>query len=254
MADNPRIEELRRRVQKDPASIAFAQLAEEYRRAGSNEEAIAICRTGLETHPGYLSARVTLGRALIEVSDLDAAEVELGLVLQQAPENLSAVRGLAEIYHRRGDLSQALAFYQEALGLAPHDPDLEQVVNELSRTLSPAPPDLITDGLSFEQATAEFLAALDGAEGDSMMEADPGAPIEPEAPVEAEAAIGPEPFVEPEPLWVPEAAEASMESMEMELPQEVEPASPAAPPPSPVLLGLERFLEEIHAYRQRRAV
>ena len=34
MADNQRIEDLRRRVQKDPASIAFAQLAEECRRAG----------------------------------------------------------------------------------------------------------------------------------------------------------------------------------------------------------------------------
>ena len=33
MADDSRIEELRRRVRKDPASIAFAQLAEELRRA-----------------------------------------------------------------------------------------------------------------------------------------------------------------------------------------------------------------------------
>ena len=69
MADNPRIEELRRRVQKDPASIAFAQLAEEYRRAGNYEDAIATCRAGLAVHPGYLSARVTLGRALLEMND-----------------------------------------------------------------------------------------------------------------------------------------------------------------------------------------
>ena len=34
MAENSRIDDLRRRVQKDPASIAFAQLAEECRRAG----------------------------------------------------------------------------------------------------------------------------------------------------------------------------------------------------------------------------
>ena len=51
MADNPRIEELRRRVEKDPASIAFAQLAEEYRRAASYEEAVATCRAGLIVHP-----------------------------------------------------------------------------------------------------------------------------------------------------------------------------------------------------------
>ena len=33
MAHSARIEELRRRVQQDPASIAFAALAEEYRLA-----------------------------------------------------------------------------------------------------------------------------------------------------------------------------------------------------------------------------
>ena len=82
MADNPRIEELRRRVQKDPASIAFAQLAEEYRRAGSYEDAIEACQSGLAIHPGYLSARVTLGRALLEMNDLDAALGELEYVLK----------------------------------------------------------------------------------------------------------------------------------------------------------------------------
>ena len=57
MADNPRIEELRRRVQADPASIAFAALAEEFRRAGRYQDAIETCRTGLQRHPSYLSAR-----------------------------------------------------------------------------------------------------------------------------------------------------------------------------------------------------
>ena len=67
MADSPRIEELRRRVQLDPASIAFAALAEEYRRSGRFEEAVATCEAGLQRHPAYLSARVTMGRALLEM-------------------------------------------------------------------------------------------------------------------------------------------------------------------------------------------
>lgn len=103
MADSPRIEELRRRVQLDPASIAFAALAEEYRRAGRFEEAIATCQTGLQRHPSYLSAHVTLGRALIEVGQFEEAQAELEYVLKLAPENLAAIRGLAEIHHRRGD-------------------------------------------------------------------------------------------------------------------------------------------------------
>jgi tetratricopeptide (TPR) repeat protein len=197
VADNPRIDELRRRVQKDPASIAFAQLAEEFRRAGSHEDAIATCRAGLAIHPGYLSARVTLGRALIEVNDLDAAQAELEFVLKSATENLAAIRGVAEIHHRRGELSEALGYYKTALALAKHDPDLEQTVDEISRAISPAQ-SVTDDGLSFEQASAEFLAALE------------------DLPGGLDAALAP-----PEPMGLPR---------------------------------LERFLDAIHTYRQKKAV
>jgi tetratricopeptide (TPR) repeat protein len=103
LTNNPRIDELRRRIEKDPASIAFAQLAEEYRREGQYEEAVHVCRTGLTGHPTYLSARVTLGRALIELEQYDDAQTELEYVLRTAPENLAAIRGLAEIHQRRGE-------------------------------------------------------------------------------------------------------------------------------------------------------
>jgi tetratricopeptide (TPR) repeat protein len=103
MADSPRIEELKRRVQLDPASIAFAALAEEYRRSERYEEAIETCAAGLVRHPSYLSAHVTLGRALMEVGRFQEAQQELEFVLKLAPENLAAIRGLAEIHHRLGD-------------------------------------------------------------------------------------------------------------------------------------------------------
>src|SRR5919112_2214338 len=100
MADNPRIEELKRRVQMDPASIAFAALAEEYRRLGRFDDAIATCEAGLQRHPAYLSARVTLGRSLLELGRFEEARHELEHVLRAAPENLAAIRGLAEIHER----------------------------------------------------------------------------------------------------------------------------------------------------------
>jgi tetratricopeptide (TPR) repeat protein len=164
VAANPRITELRRRVEKDPASIAFAQLAEEYRRAGSYADAIDTCRSGLKIHPGYLSARVTLGRALLEMNELEAAQGELEHVLKNSPDNLAAIRGVAEIHHRRGALSDALGYYKSALALARHDPDLEQTVDEIARQLSPDR-QVFDDGLSFEQASAEFLAALEDLPG-----------------------------------------------------------------------------------------
>ena len=185
MAENLRIEGLRRRVEKDPASIAFAQLAEEYRRAGRNEEAIAVCRSGLTIHPNYLSARVTLGRALVELDEVDAAEVELAQVLHGAPENLAAIRGLAEIHKRRKEFAGALELYESALRLAPQDPDLEHALDEIKKLIA------------------------------------------------VEAAAAPAPRLDP-----PIRVEAEM--------------APVAVPPA--LLGLERFLDAIHVYRQKQAV
>jgi tetratricopeptide (TPR) repeat protein len=110
MAESVRLEELQRRVQRDPASISFAALAEEYRRLGLFQEAVDICRAGLQRHPSYLSARVTLGRALLEIGDFDQATSELERVLQAAPENLAAIRALADIHRRRGELPDAIHY------------------------------------------------------------------------------------------------------------------------------------------------
>jgi tetratricopeptide (TPR) repeat protein len=219
VADNPRIEELRRRVQKDPASIAFAQLAEEHRRAGHYAEAIEACRAGLAIHPGYLSARVTLGRALLEVNDLDAAQAELEYVLKSAAENLAAIRGVAEIHHRRGQLAEALVFYKAALALARHDPDLEQTIAEISRALTP----VVDDGLSFEQASAEFLAALDRLPGG------------------LEAALAP--ALAPESPTASASAQSATADKTADKPEE-----------GPALPELERFLDRIHTSRQKKAV
>jgi Flp pilus assembly protein TadD len=135
MPETSRIEDLRRRVDNDPASIAFAQLAEEYRRAGRFDQAIRVCRDGLDRHPTYVSARVTLGRALLQSGQTDDACRQFERVLESAPSNLAAVRGLAEIYHRRGSLSEALSQYVTAQALAPGDPEIERRVTDLSREL-----------------------------------------------------------------------------------------------------------------------
>lgn len=133
MADEVRIEALRKRLQKDPGSIAFAQLAEEYRRAGRFQDAIDACRAGLARHPGYLSARVTLGRSLLEVGDVESAQRELEDVLRIAPDNLSAMRGIAEVHRKKGDVPEALLQFRSAFEMAGPDPSIEQFVRDLRR-------------------------------------------------------------------------------------------------------------------------
>jgi tetratricopeptide (TPR) repeat protein len=154
MADSTRIEDLRRRIQQDPASIAFAQLAEELRRAGALDEAVAVCRHGLLRHPEYVSARVTLGRALLLLGRFDEAGEELEGVLKAAPQNLAAIRALAEIRARQGDRRAALAYYNRALMLAPNDPELERAVAALA-------PDVQREAQAEADRAGRVVAALE---------------------------------------------------------------------------------------------
>ena len=63
-----------------------------------------ICRDGLVRHPGYLSAQVTLGRALMGLGEYEEARTELESVLRVAPDNLTAIRALADIHQHLGDV------------------------------------------------------------------------------------------------------------------------------------------------------
>ncbi|MEO7274128.1 MAG: tetratricopeptide repeat protein [Vicinamibacterales bacterium] len=98
--ETERIEALKRRVASDPASVSFATLAEEYRRAGQRDAAIATCLAGLARRPDYVSARVTLGRALLDSGRQAEARVQFEMVVRLAPENLAAIRALALMHER----------------------------------------------------------------------------------------------------------------------------------------------------------
>jgi tetratricopeptide (TPR) repeat protein len=132
------IEDLKRRLERDPSSIAFAQLAEQYRRAGRYEEAIVTCRDGLSRHPAYLSARMTLGRSLAEIGRHEEAVKELGQVLHAAPDNLTAMRLMADSLYRSGQAESARAWCQKALALAPGDAELQQLAFTIAGQTAPA--------------------------------------------------------------------------------------------------------------------
>ena len=105
----------------------FGALAEEYRRAGRLSEAVTVCRTGLERHPSYLSARVTLGRALQTLGDVGDARAEFEHVIAVAPDNLAAIRALAELH---GEPASPAAPVQPA---QPAQPALEDWLVALER-------------------------------------------------------------------------------------------------------------------------
>jgi hypothetical protein len=133
-----RIDELRRRLEHDPSSRLFAQLAEEYRKAGNHAEAVRVARTGLVQHPSYASARLTLGRALLDSGDAGGARVELEAALRDAPDNILASRFLGQALEALGELGPALLQLQKTLKMAPGDRQLEsQIVALESRLRTP---------------------------------------------------------------------------------------------------------------------
>src|SRR5437867_2654728 len=93
---SPRISDLSKRLQREPSSRVFLELAREYHASGNLEEAVRVCRDGLQRHPSYHSARVLLGRSLIDLRRFAEARPEMEKVVQQAPDNLLARRLLGE--------------------------------------------------------------------------------------------------------------------------------------------------------------
>jgi tetratricopeptide (TPR) repeat protein len=128
-----RLEELRVRWEKERSSRAFLPLAEEYRRLGRLADAERVCREGLQRHPHYHSARVLLGRTLLELDHLEEAAEEFKAVLEAEPQNLLAGRLLAGIHRNQGRWSEALETFRRLQAFYPDDADVRAQVYQLER-------------------------------------------------------------------------------------------------------------------------
>ncbi len=221
MADSPRLEELRRRVQGDPASIAFAALAEEYRRAGKFREAVDASRAGLRYHPTYVSARVTLGRSLMELQEVEQAERELTFVLKSAPDNLAARRALGELCWQQLRFADALGHFRTAQTLAPADTELPNILQSLERELAA---DRASHGANGKAPDPEAKAAEPKAVEAKAVEAKAAEPkaTEPESPPQSQ----PEPAKEA-PAPAAEAVVLSGEPPAAAAPAQAEPRAEA---------------------------
>ena len=107
MSDHARIADLERLLEADPSSIAFAQLGEEYRRAGRLEAAVRVCRAGLLRYPSHHSARITLARVLLTQGFQEEARAELDAVARDAPDNVAVKKALEGWQRTSGGSSPA---------------------------------------------------------------------------------------------------------------------------------------------------
>ena len=159
----------RRRQVPAEDTPAFGAIAERFRRGGDLERAVALCQEGLQKFPDHLSARVTLGWALLDLGRYDEAHTALEWVLKRAPDNLAAIRGMAEL-HQRAESAVELSLDGpgpwppdqaaiEAAGTAPQAPD----------ATAATPPTKVSLSHDVSSATGA-VAGLTGAGVDDVIE------------------------------------------------------------------------------------
>lgn len=128
MAYTSEIEKLEKRWLENPKGRNFAPLADAYRKAGELDRALDLCKAGLELHPDYVSAHIVYARCLIDQkNDAGASEV-FRKVLTLDPENVLALKILAEIAERGGRFDEAVDWLSRLLNADPMNGDAAEAL------------------------------------------------------------------------------------------------------------------------------
>src|SRR5262249_16845898 len=152
----------------DSTSIAFAQLAEELRRVGHYVHSVEVCRSGLAIYPDYLSARITLARALTALGELEEAEREFNEVLTTSPESVAAIQGLAVNHGRRAETRKGdcLSSSGKTAPTQPRDADADPEWARSQRSVARVDENDLVRVLRTLTALEAWLAAIHVARAD----------------------------------------------------------------------------------------
>lgn len=116
--------ERQRWSRSDPDGRAFAPLADAHRRRGELGWAREIVEEGLERLPEFASGHMVAARVYLDLEELEKASYALERVMALDPENVLALRTIAEMALEEGDWNRARGYFERAQ-LA--DPDEEGV-------------------------------------------------------------------------------------------------------------------------------
>ncbi|MGH7612834.1 MAG: tetratricopeptide repeat protein [Gemmatimonadales bacterium] len=111
---------------RDPQSLVFLRLGELLRQKRQFDAATRVALHGLERHPHQADAHDLYARILADRHDYEGAFDEWDMTLRIAPHHTGALKGLAFLYFKVGDLAQAEAHLQSAHSIAPDDPNIAQ--------------------------------------------------------------------------------------------------------------------------------
>ena len=139
MADDVRM--LSDQLAQDPQSLVFLRLAEALRRKGQLDAALRVALNGLERHPHLADAHDLYARVLTDKHDYERAFDEWDMALRIAPNHTGALKGLAFLYFKVGDLQQAETHLELAQRIEPDDPTITQAIEMVRGGASPPSPE-----------------------------------------------------------------------------------------------------------------
>ncbi len=100
---------------EEASPVSFLQKAEALLGEGRYDEAIGMCREGLEKNPEVLAGRVLLGRCYLEKGMADQARKELEKVAQEIEACLPVYRFLSQIYLQAKEVDKALEVMRKTM-------------------------------------------------------------------------------------------------------------------------------------------
>src|SRR5882672_8010578 len=171
MADE--IRALSAQLAQDPQSLVFLRLGEALRRKGQLEAAMRVAMNGLERHPHLADAHDLYARILTDKHDYERAFDEWDMAVRIAPHHTGALKGLAFLYFKVGDLGQAEAHLELARKVEPDDPSIDQAIAMMRKGTAPpapAPTAATTESSSADSPTAASSTAQ-AAQGSGFDEA-----------------------------------------------------------------------------------
>jgi len=139
MADD--IRALSAQLAQDPQSLVFLRLGEALRRKGQLEAALRVAVNGLERHPHLADAHDLYARILTDKHDYERAFDEWDMTVRIAPHHTGALKGLAFLYFKVGDLAQAEAHLEQARKVEPDDPSIDQAIAMMRKGITPPGPE-----------------------------------------------------------------------------------------------------------------
>ena len=140
MAPSREIEKLQRRWQENPLGLTFAPLAEAYRKEGMLPDALELLEIGLTQHPNYVPAHIVRGRCFLDGGADGAAVAAFSRVLDLDPENVIALKGLADVSERGDRLPEAARWLERLLDFDGSNEDARVQLARVRGGLPKPPP------------------------------------------------------------------------------------------------------------------